>query len=244
MNQTGPPAKGELLYEGKAKRVYATADPACVVIEYKDDATAFNAKKRGRIEQKGAMNNAISAYVFELLSARGIPTHYIRRLGERETLAWRVEIIPIEVVVRNIAAGSLSNRLGLAEGTPLSHTVIEFYYKNDALQDPMVNRSHVRALGIASDAEMDEMSRLALWINGELRRAFEPLGLVLVDFKVEFGRKDGAVLLADEISPDTCRLWDAATGERLDKDRFRRDLGGVAEAYRQVLERIEGSWSR
>lgn len=244
MTPAGPVAKGELLYEGKAKRIYSTADPRQVIIEFKDEATAFNAQKRGRIEQKGVLNNAISAHIFELLGRRGIPTHYIRRLGERETLAWKVEIIPLEVVVRNLAAGSLSGRLGLAEGTPLPMPVVEFYYKNDALQDPLVNRSHVRALGLASDAEMDELERLALRINEELRKALETAGLILVDFKVEFGRKDGQVVLADEISPDTCRFWDASTRERLDKDRFRRDLGGVAEAYREVLERIERSWSR
>lgn len=241
---SGPVQKGELLYEGKAKRVYATSDPHRVVIEHKDDATAFNAQKRGRIEQKGVLNNAISARIFELLIQRGLPTHYIQRLSDRETLAWKVEIIPLEVVVRNIAAGSLSTRLGLVEGTPLPFPVIEFYYKNDALQDPLVNRSHVRVLGLASDAEMDELSRLALRVNEELREALEPAGLVLVDFKLEFGRRGEAIVVADEISPDTCRFWDRSSGEKLDKDRFRRDLGGVAEAYREVLRRIEGSWGR
>lgn len=234
--------KGPLLYEGKAKRVYRTADPAKVIIEYKDDATAFNAQKRGFIQEKGILNNAISARFFEMLERAGIATHFVERLNERETLAWAVQIVPLEVVVRNVAAGSLTARLGLEEGYRLPKAVVEFYLKDDRLGDPIVNRDHILLLGLATEEELDEMKRLALEINRHLTEFLQPVGLDLIDFKLEFGRREGKILLADEISPDTCRFWDVQTGERLDKDRFRRDLGNVAEAYKEVFARIERRW--
>ncbi|MDQ7793585.1 MAG: phosphoribosylaminoimidazolesuccinocarboxamide synthase [bacterium] len=229
-----------LLHEGKAKQVYATEEPGVVLIRFKDDATAFDGKKRGSIEDKGRLNARMSAIFFEYLEGKGIPTHYLGTAGERELRARRVEIIRVEVVVRNVAAGSLAKRLGLAEGTVLARPVLELYLKDDELGDPLINRYHVRALGLAADAEMDRAEELALAVNDLLSAYLEPRGLKLIDFKLEFGRDDsGTVLLADEISPDTCRFWDRETGERLDKDRFRRDLGGVADAYREVLRRLE-----
>lgn len=230
-----------LLHEGKAKQVFATGDPGVVRIHFKDDATAFDGKKRGAIEDKGRLNAMITAIFFEYLAGKGIPTHYLGREGERDLRARRVDIIPVEVVVRNVAAGSLAKRLGMEEGTPLALPVLELYLKDDELGDPMVNRYHVRSLGLAADADMDRAEELALRVNELLAEYLEPRGLRLIDFKLEFGRDDGGtVLLADEISPDTCRFWDRETGEKLDKDRFRRDLGGVADAYREVLRRLEG----
>lgn len=239
------PARGERLYEGKAKILYATDDPALVVCYYKDDATAFNAQKRGTIAGKGVLNNHISAHAFRRLEAGGVPTHFVELLSDREMLCRRLEIIPLEVVVRNVAAGSLARRLGLEEGTRLARTVLELYYKDDALGDPMVNRYHVRALDLATDAELDRIEGLALQVNDLLRPWLGERGLDLIDFKLEFGRAAGGpdagtILLGDEISPDTCRFWDVATGERLDKDRFRRDLGRVEEAYAEVFRRITG----
>jgi len=230
----------KLLHEGKAKQVYATDDPEVVLIRFKDEATAFDGKKRGTIEAKGPINARISSILFTYLEANGVATHYLGTAGERDLLARRVTIIPVEVVVRNIAAGSLARRLGLAEGTNLELPVLELYLKDDELGDPMINRYHVRALGLAADAELETMEEAALRVNALLAAHLEPLGLRLVDFKLEFGRTAaGRLLLADEISPDTCRFWDVRTGEKLDKDRFRRDMGGVEEAYREVLRRLE-----
>ncbi|WP_027718152.1 phosphoribosylaminoimidazolesuccinocarboxamide synthase [Desulfovirgula thermocuniculi] len=232
--------KGELLYEGKAKRVYRTADPGFYLVEYKDEATAFDGKKKGVISGKGELNNKISAHFFRLLGEKGIPTHFVELVGEREMLVRAVEIIPVEVVVRNIAAGSLAKRLGMEEGTELPRAVVEFYYKSDALGDPMVNEDHIAVLGLAAPEELGIMKRLALAVNEILRDYLAQRNLILVDFKLEFGRHHGEVILADEISPDTCRFWDARTKEKLDKDRFRRDLGGVEEAYREVWSRLVG----
>lgn len=232
--------KGELLYEGKAKRVYRTADPGFYLVEYKDEATAFDGKKKGVISGKGELNNKISAHFFRLLQGKGIPTHFVELVGEREMLVRAVEIIPVEVVVRNIAAGSLAKRLGMEEGTELPRAVVEFYYKSDALGDPMVNEDHIAVLGLAAPEELGTMKRLALAVNEILREYLAQRNLILVDFKLEFGRNQGEVILADEISPDTCRFWDARTKEKLDKDRFRRDLGGVEEAYREVWSRLVG----
>jgi phosphoribosylaminoimidazole-succinocarboxamide synthase len=232
--------RGELLYEGKAKRVYRTERPDRYLVEFKDEATAFDGKKRGTIADKGPLNNRISAYFFALLERAGIPTHYIETVGDREMLVRAVTIIPVEVVARNIVAGSLSKRLGLPEGTPLSQPVVEYYYKRDDLGDPMINCSHVVALGLATAEELHRMRELALQVNQVLKEHLEPKGIVLVDFKLEFGRVDGQIVVADEISPDTCRFWDRATGEKMDKDRFRRDLGGVTEAYTAVWRRLTG----
>mgnify|MGYP000462903691 CR=1 FL=1 len=232
--------KGELLYEGKAKRVYRTANPGFYLVEYKDEATAFDGKKKGVISGKGEFNNKISAHFFRLLQDKGIPTHFVELVGEREMLVRAVEIIPVEVVVRNIAAGSLAKRWGMEEGTELPRAVVEFYYKSDALGDPMVNEDHITVLGLAAPEELGIMKRLALAVNEILREYLAQRNLILVDFKLEFGRHQGEVILADEISPDTCRFWDARTKEKLDKDRFRRDLGGVEEAYREVWSRLVG----
>ncbi|RIE09814.1 phosphoribosylaminoimidazolesuccinocarboxamide synthase [Candidatus Cryosericum odellii] len=228
----------ELLYEGKAKRVYATDDPTRCIIEFKDDATAFNGVKKGTIADKGVMNNEMSSYLFAMLATAGVGNHFIQRLSDREMLVRRVQIIPLEVIVRNIVAGSMSKRLGIAEGARLATPVIEFSYKNDQLGDPLVNEDHIRALGAATDVEVTTLRRLALEVNRLLQKRFAAADITLVDFKLEFGRADGAILLADEISPDTCRFWDSATGKKLDKDRFRRDLGGVEEGYHEVLGRL------
>ncbi|MCL4517039.1 MAG: phosphoribosylaminoimidazolesuccinocarboxamide synthase [Firmicutes bacterium] len=230
--------EGEKLYEGKAKIVYTTSDPDLLVVYYKDDATAFNGRKKGTIQEKGVRNASISAAFFEFLAGRGVETHFVKLLSEREMLVKRLEIIPIEVVVRNIAAGSLARRLGLPEGTRLAHTVVEFYYKSDELGDPLINNYHIKAVGLASEEEVASLEVMALSVNDLLREFLAPRKLELVDFKLEFGRHHGRILLGDEISPDTCRFWDAATGEKLDKDRFRRDLGGVEEAYHEVLRRV------
>ena len=234
-----PKAAG-MLYEGKAKIVYATDDPDLVLVFFKDDATAFDGKKRAEIPDKGHCNNLISACLFEVLEQAGVPTHFVDVAGPRQMVVRRLEMIPLEVVVRNVAAGSLVRRLGLEEGRELDPPVIELYYKNDALGDPMVNRHHVRALGAAEPGEIDEMERLALRVNQVLRPFLAERGLKLVDFKLEFGRAGGRIVLGDEISPDTCRFHDIETGEILDKDRFRRDLGGVIDAYREVLRRLVG----
>ncbi|MBC7346200.1 MAG: phosphoribosylaminoimidazolesuccinocarboxamide synthase [Clostridia bacterium] len=231
--------KGELLYEGKAKRLYHTTEAGLYWMEFKDDATAFDGAKKAVIPGKGYYNAQISAFLFELLSKKGIPSHFIAMVGEREMLVQAGEIIPVEVVVRNLAAGSMAKRLGLAEGTALKRPVTELYYKSDALHDPLVNEDHVAVLDLATAEEVAEMKEQALRVNGILSRFLERAGIVLVDFKLEFARSRGRVLLSDEISPDTCRFWDAQTGDRLDKDRFRRDLGGLTEAYNEVLRRLQ-----
>jgi len=231
--------RGDMQYEGKAKRVYAVDRPDAYLVEFKDDATAFNGEKRGSIAQKGVVNNQLSAALFTLLAAHGVETHYLETVSDREMLVRAVAIIPIEVVTRNVVAGTLAKRLGIAEGTELARTVVEFYLKDDALGDPLINRSHALAMGLATDAQLDELETRALRINEILREHLLERGLLLIDFKLEFGvAHDGRLILADEISPDTCRLWDAVTRDKLDKDRFRRDLGGVEEAYQEVARRL------
>jgi phosphoribosylaminoimidazole-succinocarboxamide synthase len=232
--------KGELVYEGKAKQVYLTDNPDEALVWFKDDATAFNGEKKGTIQSKGVMNDAISSFFFKLLEAKGIPTHFIERVDERSMRVKKLDILPIEVVVRNIAAGSLAKRLGWEEGRELSRPVLELYYKDDALGDPLINRSHVAALGAATPEQLDVIEDLALKVNTILTEFLAAKNLLLVDFKLEFGVHKGQILLGDEISPDTCRFWDATTKEKLDKDRFRRDLGGVEGAYQEVLKRIGG----
>jgi len=231
--------RGDMQYEGKAKRVYAVDRPDAYLVEFKDDATAFNGEKRGSIAQKGVVNNQLSAALFTLLAAHGVETHYLETVSDREMLVRAVAIIPIEVVTRNVVAGTLAKRLGIAEGTELARTGVEFYLKDDALGDPLINRSHALAMGLATDAQLDELETRALRINEILREHLLERGLLLIDFKLEFGvAHDGRLILADEISPDTCRLWDAVTRDKLDKDRFRRDLGGVEEAYQEVARRL------
>jgi phosphoribosylaminoimidazole-succinocarboxamide synthase len=230
--------RGELLYEGKAKRVYATPDPDLVIQYFKDDATAFNAQKRGTIASKGILNCRMSETFFRHLEAAGVATHLVERLSDREMLVRRLAIIPIEVVVRNVIAGSLATRVGRPEGEPLSRPVVEFYYKDDALGDPMINEWHVAAFGWATRGELDRIVEQALAINKSLFALLDQRGITLVDAKYEFGRHKGTILLGDEISPDTCRFWDKATREHLDKDRFRRDLGRVEEAYQEMWRRV------
>ncbi len=230
--------KHELLYEGKAKKVFLTDDPDVLIVSYKDDATAFNGRKKGVIAGKGAINNRITNLLFRKLEAEGVPTHFIQELSSRETEVCRVEIIPLEVIIRNTAAGSFSERMGIEEGTLLAEPTIEFSYKNDALGDPLINSSYAKALKLASEEEIEVMKKYAFRINDILKREYGAAGLCLIDFKIEFGRFHGQVILADEISPDTCRLWDAQSGEKMDKDRFRRDLGGVEDAYIQTAKRL------
>mgnify|MGYP000032091065 CR=1 FL=1 len=233
--------KKQLLYEGKAKKVYATNDPNLCIVDYKDDATAFNGQKKGSIVGKGVVNNRLTNHFMRLLEKEGVPTHFVEELSERETLVKRVSIIPLEVIVRNIAAGSLAKRLGLEEGHAMSRPVIEYCYKNDELGDPMVNDYHILAMNFATEEELRTISSYALKVNEVLRDYLLKHGIVLVDFKLEFGKlPDGTIVLADEISPDTCRFWDSETHRKLDKDRFRRDLGGVEEAYQEVYHRILG----
>ena len=232
--------KGAQIYEGKAKKVYATDDPERLVVSYKDDATAFNGLKKGTIEGKGVINNRMSNALMRMLEKQGIPTHFEKELSERETLVKRVEIVPLEVIVRNISAGSFAQRYGVAEGIVFDAPTIEFSYKNDALGDPLINEYHALALKLASKEELETIKEYAFRINEALKKFWLSCGVTLVDFKLEFGRIfDGSIVLADEISPDTCRLWDTETGEKLDKDRFRRDLGGVEEAYREIMGRLE-----
>lgn len=234
--------KRAMLYEGKAKRVYATDRADQLLVSYKDDATAFNGLKKGQIVGKGAINNRMTNFLMKKLEAEGIPTHLVEEVSDTDTIVKRVTIVPLEVIVRNIAAGSLSKRLGLPEGTPMGKTVLEYCYKDDALGDPMVNEYHIAAMGWATDEEMRLIADYALRINDFLRRYLKDLGVDLIDFKLEFGRlQDGTIVLADEISPDTCRFWDSRTGEKLDKDRFRRDLGGVEDAYREMMKRLMGA---
>lgn len=230
--------KLEMVYEGKAKKVYKTDDPKQYIVEYKDDATAFNGEKKGTITGKGVVNNKMSAALFALLEKEGVPTHQIELLNDRESLVKAVKILPLEVIVRNVAAGSLAQRLGLEEGVPMKETVLEFSYKNDALGDPMINDYHIRAMEFATDEQLDAVKAYALKVNEVLKSFFLEINIKLIDFKLEFGIYDGKVILADEISPDTCRLWDAETNKKLDKDRFRRDMGGVEEVYQEVLSRI------
>ncbi|MDR1922440.1 MAG: phosphoribosylaminoimidazolesuccinocarboxamide synthase [Candidatus Adiutrix sp.] len=238
--------KGRMLYEGKAKQVFAVDDPGQALVYYKDDATAFNGEKKGVINSKGLLNNAISSLFFELLEKNGLETHFLKKIDDRSMLVKKLEIIPIEVVVRNIAAGSLAQRLGWEEGRDLGRPVVEFYYKDDALGDPLINRDHVAVLGLAAPAELDALEELGLKVNKILREYLAARNTLLVDFKLEFGRSGtsgaagGKILLGDEISPDTCRFWDAVSREKLDKDRFRRDLGRVEEAYQEMFNRISG----
>lgn len=228
----------EQLYEGKAKILYSTDNPDLIVQYFKDDATAFNAEKKGTIKDKGIINNKVSSRIFEYLEDKGVKTHFVERLSDREMLAKKVEIIPVEVLIRNVAAGSLSKRLGVEEGTPLKSTVLEFCYKSDPLGDPFINEYVIRAFGYATDEEMEKIKNTALKVNDILSKFFDERGIILVDFKLEFGRHKGEVLLADEITPDGCRLWDKKTHEKLDKDRFRRDLGKIEEAYKEVLRKV------
>jgi len=231
-------SKQSLLYEGKAKKVYSTQDPHWVVQEFKDDATAFDGVKHELIEGKGYCNAQIASLLFTYLNEQGIPTHFQEMTGERSMLIRRLEMLKVEFVVRNISAGSLSKRLGIPEGEKLSRPLVEYFYKDDALHDPTLNRNHILVLGLADEKTVDECEKLALRINELLSDYFHRCGLRLVDFKLEFGKQNGKVYLGDEISPDTCRLWDYETDEKLDKDRFRRDLGGVAEMYQEVLRRV------
>jgi len=237
-----PMSRRRRIYEGKAKILYEGPEPGTLIQHFKDDATAFNAKKHEVIEGKGVLNNRISEYVFQHLNDIGVPTHFIRRLNMREQLIREVEIIPLEVVVRNVAAGSLATRLGIEEGTQLPRSIIEFYYKNDKLNDPMVSEEHITAFNWAATQEIDDMMAMALRVNDYLSGLFSGVGITLVDFKIEFGRiyegDFSRVILADEISPDSCRLWDSQTNEKLDKDRFRRDLGNVIESYTEVARRL------
>ncbi len=232
------PEKLEQLYEGKAKRVYRTGNPDLYLVDFKDDATAFNGAKKGIIRNKGMLNNQISAVFFRLLEERGIPTHFVELIGENQMLVKTLDIILVEVVVRNIAAGSLSKRLGLQEGAALSLPVLEFYYKDDDLGDPMINDYHIRALDLATPEQMDRIKEIALKVNEILLEHLSGKNIELVDFKLEFGVHKGEVILGDEISPDTCRFWDAGSREKLDKDRFRRDMGTVEEAYEEVFKRL------
>ncbi|MBR2697139.1 MAG: phosphoribosylaminoimidazolesuccinocarboxamide synthase [Clostridia bacterium] len=229
------------LYEGKAKKVYATADENLYIVSYKDDATAFNGLKKGTIAGKGVINNRMSNMLMQMLEQQGVPTHFVKELSDRETLVKKVSIVPLEVIIRNISAGSFAKRYGVKEGIVFDRPTIEFSYKNDDLGDPLLNRYHALALKLATEEEIDTIERMAFKVNEVLKAYFLKLNITLVDFKLEFGRlPDGAIVLADEISPDTCRFWDRDTGEKLDKDRFRRDLGGVEEAYEEVMRRLMG----
>lgn len=232
--------KGKMIYEGKAKKVYETDDPDLFIQEFKDDATAFDATKRGTIVGKGVVNNKISSSLFTLLERRGIPTHFVKLLSEREMLVKRLEIIKAEVTVRNIVAGGMAKMLGLEEGIILKEPVLEYHFKEDKLHDPLINEYHLRALGYATAGELDYIRDASFKINSILKDFFNSIGIDLVDFKLEFGRHKGKVLLGDEISPDTCRFWEKGTGRKLDKDRFRRDLGNIEEAYQEMLSRIVG----
>ena len=229
------------LYEGKAKKVFATDDPELLIVDYKDDATAFNGEKKGTILGKGVVNNRMSNFLMQLLEKDGVSTHYVKELSERETVVKKVTIVPLEVIVRNIAAGSFSKRFGVEEGTPLKQPSLEFSYKNDDLGDPLINEYHVLALGLATREDMDTIAKYAFHVNEFLKAYFLKLDVELVDFKLEFGKtSDGTIVLADEISPDTCRFWDVHTHEKLDKDRFRRNMGGEVEAYQEMMRRLMG----
>ena len=233
--------KCEQLYEGKAKKVFATEDPEYVIVSYKDDATAFDGLKKGTIAGKGVVNNKMSNYLMQLLEKQGVPTHYVEEISDRETIVRKVSIVPLEVIIRNISAGSFAKRYGVEEGIVFSEPTIEFSYKNDALHDPLLNSYHALALGLATKEEIETIKTMAFRVNEILKAYFLKLNVRLVDFKLEFGRlPDGTVVLADEISPDTCRFWDMETDEKLDKDRFRRDMGGVEDAYEEMYRRVFG----
>ena len=233
--------KKEQLYEGKAKKVFATDDANLVIVDYKDDATAFNGEKKGTITGKGVINNVMSNHMFQLLEQQGVPTHFVEQLSERETLAKKVSIVPLEVIIRNISAGSFAKRFGVEEGIVFDEPTIEFSYKNDELGDPLMNAYHAIALKAATREEIETIKAMAFKVNEVMKQYFDTLNVILVDFKLEFGKTaDGKIVLADEISPDTCRLWDKTTKEKLDKDRFRRDMGGVEEAYQEIMKRVMG----
>ena len=234
--------KGAQLYEGKAKKVFSTEDPELLIVSYKDDATAFNGLKKGTIQGKGVINNRMSNMLMRYLETKGIPTHYVEELNERDTVVKKESIVPLEVIVRNIAAGSFSKHYGVEEGVVFESPTVEFSYKNDDLGDPLLNTYHALALGLATEAEIKLIEKYAFGVNDILSELWRKCGVILVDFKLEFGRlSDGTIVLADEISPDTCRLWDSETKEKLDKDRFRRDLGGVEEAYNEIMSRLEAN---
>ena len=233
--------KKEQLYEGKAKKVFATDDANLVIVDYKDDATAFNGEKKGTITGKGVINNVMSNHMFQLLEQQGVPTHFVEQLSERETLVKKVSIVPLEVIIRNISAGSFAKRFGVEEGIVFDEPTIEFSYKNDELGDPLMNAYHAIALKAATREEIETIKAMAFKVNEVMKQYFDTLNVILVDFKLEFGKlSDGTIVLADEISPDTCRLWDKTTKEKLDKDRFRRDMGGVEEAYQEIMKRVMG----
>ena len=233
--------KKELIYEGKAKKVWSTQDDALCIVDYKDDATAFNGLKKGTIQGKGAINNRVSNFMMQLLEKEGVPSHFVEELSERETLVKKVSIVPLEVIIRNISAGSFANNYGVEEGIVFEEPTIEFSYKNDDLGDPLINAYHAVALHLATKEEIEQIKAMAFKTNEVMKAFFKKLNIDLVDFKLEFGRlSDGSIVLADEISPDTCRFWDSTTHEKLDKDRFRRDLGGVEAAYEEMLKRILG----
>ena len=233
--------KKEQLYEGKAKKVFATDDANLVIVDYKDDATAFNGEKKGTITGKGVINNVMSNHMFQLLEQQGVPTHFVEQLSERETLVKKVSIVPLEVIIRNVAAGHFTLRMGVPEGTEFKTPILEFSYKNDDLHDPFINHYYALALGLATQEEIDTITKYAFKINEVLKKILLDANIRLIDFKVEFGRlSDGTIILADEISPDTCRFWDATTGAHLDKDLFRRNLGGEADAYQEVMKRLLG----
>ena len=231
--------KGAQLYEGKAKKVFATSDPELVIVDYKDDATAFNGVKKGTIVGKGVINNKMTNYMFSMLEKEGVPTHLVEELSDRETLVKKVSIVPLEVIIRNVAAGSFSKRMGVEEGKALLCPILEYSYKNDDLGDPFINDYYALALGLCTKEELDTIAKYAFKVNEFMVKFFKGIGVDLIDFKIEFGKtSDGKIILADEISPDTCRFWDSKTHEKLDKDRFRRDMGGVEEAYQEMMKRI------
>ncbi len=234
--------KKEQIYEGKAKKVFRTDDPELFIVSYKDDATALDGLKKGTIAGKGAINNRMSNYLMQILEKEGVPTHYVKELSDRDTVVKKVSIVPLEVIIRNISAGSFAKRYGVEEGIVFDEPTIEFSYKNDDLHDPLINSYHAVALKLATPAEIDRIKELAFRVNSVLKAYFLKLGVKLVDFKLEFGRlSDGTIVLADEISPDTCRFWDSETNEKLDKDRFRRDMGGVEDAYHEMMKRVLGN---
>ncbi len=233
--------KLQQLYEGKAKKVFATNDPELYIVDYKDDATAFNGEKKGTIENKGIINNRVTNHLMKKLEAYGVPTHLVEEISDRETIVKKVSIVPLEVIVRNIVAGSLAKRVGQPEGTKLGSTVLEFCYKDDELGDPMVNDYHILAMGWATKEELELITKYSFMVNEFLTAYLKDLNIELIDFKLEFGKTtDGTIILADEISPDTCRFWDSTTGEKLDKDRFRRNMGGEVDAYKEVMKRLLG----
>ena len=230
--------KKELLYEGKAKKVYTTEDPDVLIVDYKDDATAFNGLKKGTIVGKGAINNRMTNHIFKILEKKGVPTHLVEELSDRETAVKKVEIVPLEVIIRNFSAGSFAKKMGMEEGVKFKQPTLEFSYKNDDLGDPFIKKYYALALGLATEEEIADIEKYAFIVNDVMREYFDSLGIELIDFKIEFGRYHGKIILADEVSPDTCRLWDKETHEKLDKDRFRRDLGNVEDAYQEVFRRL------